>query len=403
MKSKKNGSKLRNIKPQASKPSGLRRRKSLKQKTPLQSRLRAPRRQTISVPIVLREEAAAYLAATPEPFRFLEFFAGGGMARAGLAPQWTSVWANDFSASKASVYQKNWGLGELHVGDVAQVDATSLPSTHMIWGSFPCQDLSQAGNRSGIGNEHDTTFTRSGSFWPFWKLVAQKRPPLVVLENVEGALKANDGSDFRALCSALAQAKYRFGPMILDAVHWLPQSRKRLFIVAVRDDMPIPLYLKGHGPDSFCHPQAICDSYASLAEGTKAKWIWWSLCPPTTQRVAAESLIGEADQWIDWDATEKTKYILSLMNTRHRQKVTCAQQLNRRVIGFAYRRTRAGKQRAEVRFDGIAGCLRTAGGGSSKANRRRGEWIKNTYTTSLPSRGSSPSRIARHLLAAERL
>lgn len=288
------------------------------------------------------------------------------MARAALEPQWKSVWANDFSAEKASVYQRNWGLGELLVGDVAGVEPNSLPAAHMIWGSFPCQDLSQAGARSGIGRQTDDVFTRSGSFWPFWSLVTHKRPPLVVLENVEGALKANDGDDIRILCSALVESGYRFGPMILDTVHWLPQSRKRLFIVAVREDMPIPRFLQCEGPDDFCHPQGVIKVHASLADGIRRNWVWWSVCPPNHARPTVESLIGEADEWVEWDAPEKTAYILGLMNPRHRQKVEQAQQLGRRIIGFAYRRTRNERQRAEVRFDGVAGCLRTAGGGSSK-------------------------------------
>jgi len=312
------------------------------------------------------------------------------MARAGLAPQWVSVWANDFSAEKANVYQHNWGLNELHVGDVATVDPASLPAGHMIWGSFPCQDLSAAGNRSGIGKHDDAIFTRSGSFWPFWKnVVARVLPPIVVLENVEGALKANDGADIEALCGALTRSGYRFGPVILDAVHWLPQSRKRLFIVAVREDTPIPAHLRAEGPDEFCHPQAIRKVYASLTEGARSRWIWWSLCPPTTPRPKVENLIGGEDQWVSWDSPEKTEYILSLMNELHREKVRRAQMLNRRIVGFAYRRTRGGKQRAEVRFDGIAGCLRTAGGGSSK------QIVVEVHGTRVRTRLLSPREAAR--------
>lgn len=315
----------------------------------------------------VHEEQAPYFSGAREPFRFLEFFAGGGMARAGLAPNWASIWANDFSASKASIYRKNWGSGEFRLGDVGQINAAELPSAHMAWGSFPCQDLSQAGSRSGIGTAHDVNFTRSGSFWPFWKLIAQKKPPLVVLENVEGALKANGGADFCALCTALSSANYRFGPIVLDAVNWVPQSRRRLFIVAVSDHVPIPPHLLSEVSNDFCHPGAVIESFAGLAPETRRNWLWWSVLSPRHRLPRVETLINtQADQWVDWDGPEKTKYILSLMNERHAQKVAYAQQMSRRIVGFAYRRTRDGKQRAEVRFDGIAGCLRTAGGGSSK-------------------------------------
>lgn len=331
------------------------------------SRFKRVKKQKAKPTNIVHEAPAPYLTATHEPFHFLEFFAGGGMARAGLDPQWKSVWANDFSAEKASVYQKNWGLGELFVGNVAHVDATSIPPAHMAWGSFPCQDLSQAGNRSGIGSEHDIAFTRSGSFWPFWKLVAQKHPPIVVLENVEGALGANEGADLRALCASLIRANYKFGPMVLDAVHWVPQSRRRLFIVAVSDHMPIPPHLRTTEPEAFCHPESVVKAYRKLDPKIRASWIWWSLPFPKTLRPKVESLIEvNADRWVEWDSLEKTKYILSLMSDLHRKKIDLAGRMNRRIIGFAYRRTRKGRQRAEVRFDGIAGCLRTAGGGSSK-------------------------------------
>jgi DNA (cytosine-5)-methyltransferase 1 len=388
MKSKKNSPKKKQTR-STQKKGASRRGNSFERKVKSKSQTYTTKQKSLASAARFNEEAAAYFTATSEPFHFLEFFAGGGMARAGLSPQWTSVWANDFSASKAFIYQKNWGLGELHVGDVAQVEGDSLPSAHMIWGSFPCQDLSQAGNRSGIGNKHDVTHTRSGSFWPFWKLVAQKRPPIVVLENVEGALRANEGADIRALCSALSESRYRYGPMILDSVHWLPQSRKRLFIIAIREDLPIPKHLNGCGPDHFCHPQSVLDTYSSLPEEAQARWIWWSLGRPTTIRVSVESIIGDADQWVDWDSPAKTAYILSLMNPLHQKKVHWAQQLNRRIIGFAYRRTRAGRQRAEVRFDGIAGCLRTAGGGSSK------QIIVEVHGATVRTRLLSPREAAR--------
>ena len=236
----------------------------------------------------------------------------------------------------------------------------------MIWGSFPCQDLSQAGNRTGIGKQDDAVRTRSGSFWPFWRIVDFKRPPIVVLENVEGALHANNGADMRALCMALTRSQYRFGPLILDAANWIPQSRKRLFVVAVRADIPIPVHLTSHGPDDFCHPKAILEAYRDLGPTLQSNWIWWSLSYPNKLLPRVENLIGDEDEWVNWDSEDKTRYILSLMNENHRAKVRAAQALNRRVIGFAYRRTRQSQQRAEVRFDGIAGCLRTAGGGSSK-------------------------------------
>lgn len=75
---------------------------------------------------------------------YYEFFAGAGMARAGLGKGWECVFANDFDRKKGLTYQLNWGLGgELEVGDIRRVTIDKLPGVaDLVWGSFPCQDLS---------------------------------------------------------------------------------------------------------------------------------------------------------------------------------------------------------------------------------------------------------------------
>ena len=78
---------------------------------------------------------------------FYEFFAGGGMVRAGLGGGWTCLFGNDFDAKKAASYRANWGSDELCIGDVASLKAADLPGrADLAWASFPCQDLSLAGN-----------------------------------------------------------------------------------------------------------------------------------------------------------------------------------------------------------------------------------------------------------------
>lgn len=288
------------------------------------------------------------------------------MARAGLGPAWTCVWANDFSPEKALTYRRNWIGNELHEGDVAAVKVDSLPNADLAWASFPCQDLSLAGEQSGLGNQRAKASTRSGTFWPFWRLMKLKRPPVIVLENVAGALTSNKGADIRALCSAMSGAEYMFGPMVLDAVHWLPQSRPRLYIVAVRRDVPIPRELLVKEPSPVWHPRAVVRAHSLVGPDARRNWVWWNLPVPTEAVPHLDDLIGDGDAWSRWNGKKETDYLLSLMAPRHRDKVNVAKNLQLRVIGTAYRRTRGGQQRAEVRFDGVAGCLRTAAGGSSR-------------------------------------
>ena len=90
----------------------------------------------------LAESVAAMTTRT-----FLEFFAGGGMARAGLGASWRCLFANDFDARKVAAYGANWGAGDITLADVASLAPADLPScgVDLAWASFPCQDLSLAG------------------------------------------------------------------------------------------------------------------------------------------------------------------------------------------------------------------------------------------------------------------
>ena len=115
-------------------------------------------------------------------------------------------------------------------GDVAGIRTDSMPAgADMAWASFPCQDLSLAGWRKGMRAE------RSGTYWEFWRLMRDSlgegdRPPLIVIENVVGMLY---GKDFPILCESLAALGMQFGTLVIDARQFLPQSRPRVFVVAV--------------------------------------------------------------------------------------------------------------------------------------------------------------------------
>ena len=137
---------------------------------------------------------------------FYEFFAGGGMARAGLGSAWRCTFANEIDSKKATTYRANWGRHELLVCDVARVPLRAIAgSADLAWASFPCQDLSLAGNGAGLNGE------RSGTFWSFWRIMEGlakegRAPKIIALENVCGALTSHDGKDFAKIGAALGIA-----------------------------------------------------------------------------------------------------------------------------------------------------------------------------------------------------
>ena len=302
---------------------------------------------------------------------FYEFFAGGGMVRAGLGPRWRCLFANDIDAGKGRSYQRNWGDGEFRLGDIADLSTDDLPGVpDLVWGSFPCQDLSLAGAGAGLGGK------RSGTFFAFWRLVealiAKGRAPRVVaIENVCGTLTSHGGADFAVICRSFAKAGYRFGALVIDAELFVPQSRPRLFVIGVRDDVAIPAGLTSREPSAPFHTRAVIRAMDSLPFGARDALVWWTLPTPRLRTRVFADLVEADPTDIDWHSEAETERLLSLMSPLNRRKIDAAKRADRRMVGAVYRRTRQDRlgrktQRAEVRFDDLAGCLRTPTGGSSR-------------------------------------
>lgn len=307
-----------------------------------------------------------------ERLSFYEFFAGGGMARLGLGQRWRCVFANDLSEKKARAYRSNFGESpELTIGDIREIEASELPGEpSLVWASFPCQDLSLAGKGAGLKGK------RSGTFWSFWRLMQdiareERASPLIVLENVVGAMTSNGGADFRAIVAALSNAGYRVGALVINALHFVPHSRPRLFILAVSSNTEIPSGLKTDYPNDSWHPKTLRNAYAGLPRALQEAFVWWRLPIPSKQRGELADVIEASPTGVEWHTSEETKRLLRMMSRANLRKVELASRVGKTVIGTVYRRTRpnaAGRkvQRAEVRFDQISGCLRTPVGGSSR-------------------------------------
>lgn len=308
---------------------------------------------------------------------FYEFFAGVGMARAGLGDGWQCLFANDFSEMKGRTYQANWGKRHFVLGDVAKVRTSQLPGrADLTWASFPCQDLSLAGNYRGLGEASAEALTRSGTFWPFWKIIEQlgaegRAPKTIVLENVTGAITSRDGKDFELLCKALAEAGYRYGSVVIDAKHFVPQSRPRLFFIAIAREFELPAGLTRVGPDELWHPPALRAAQARLNGKAKSQWLWWALAKPANRNTRFADLIEEKPTQCRWHSQDETRRLLAMMTPLHLAKIEQARASGERQVGGIYKRTRPDvdgvkRQRAEIRFDDVAGCLRTPAGGSSR-------------------------------------
>jgi DNA (cytosine-5)-methyltransferase 1 len=295
-----------------------------------------------------------------------EFFAGGGLARLGLAPDFCCVFANDIDPAKVAAYRRAFGDREVREGDIWKLSPIELPgAAALAWASFPCQDVSLAGERRGLAAP------RSGAFWGFHQLIEQlveagRAPEILGLENVSGLLSSHGGADFTALVHALDDLGYRVGAIEIDAALFMPQSRPRLFVIAARR---APASLIAPGPSEPFHTQALRNVVARMPAGLRKRFVWWRLDTPAKRNTRLADMLDD-DTSVIWNSVEQTQKLVGQMSALQRARLDALRESGRREVGAVFRRIRIEHgqrvQRAEARFDGLAGCLRTPAGGSSR-------------------------------------
>ena len=295
---------------------------------------------------------------------FCEYFAGIGLVRLGLEiAGWEIRFANDFSSEKFNMYSGYFKDAENHyaVEDIFDLESENIPSSLLATASFPCIDLSLAGNLNGLDGKH------SSAFWGFINLIKyqEKKPKLILLENVTGWLSSNEGKDFRLTIEALNQLGYSCDVYTINASHFVPQSRPRVFVIGTQITNPNRNITKLLRRDSSIASKRLKET---VNVNNDLKWHIANVSnlPATTPRTLndiVEQIEDTDDRWWSYDEVERHLAMMSPTNKNYLDKV---QPLDEYTYKAMYRRMRKGEQRAEIRKDSIAGCLRTARGGSSR-------------------------------------
>ncbi|MGL5909306.1 MAG: DNA cytosine methyltransferase [Phycicoccus sp.] len=283
-----------------------------------------------------------------------EFFAGVGLVRMGLEQAGFRVaWANDLDGDKRRMYAGHFGDG-YELRDVATVRAADLPAgLGLAWASFPCTDLSLAGRRDGLNG------SSSATFWHFTRIVDElgpRRPPVVALENVAGLATSHGGLDLAAAITELNRLGYSVDVLALDARRFVPQSRPRLFLVGALD---APADATHDGPDPL-RPAYLDAAFADRRLRTHRAALPE---PPPVRSDGLADVLDRAAVW--WDADRAARFVASLSPVQH-ARLAAVRAASTRTVRTAYRRTRGGVARWEMRADAISGCLRTTRGGSSR-------------------------------------
>jgi len=290
--------------------------------------------------------------------RAAEFFAGIGLVRAALQRSGVEVvWANDIEPTKMAMYGANFPAEDFRLQDIREVCGAELPDVDLATASFPCTDLSLAGNRAGLDG------TESSMFWEFARVLEEmddRRPTAVLLENVPSFGTSGNGKDLHAAIAALNRMGYICDALVLDARHFVPQSRPRLFLVGSQLALPESV---GFSPSPI-RPGWIgrfIDEHPELE--TQAFPL---KCPPEPSAnlsTVVQRLRPTHSRW--WDPDRTARFLRSLSGIQ-RERLDGLKGRAAKSWATAYRRTRNGHAVWEIRADSISGCLRTARGGSSK-------------------------------------
>jgi DNA (cytosine-5)-methyltransferase 1 len=291
------------------------------------------------------------------PIRSAEFFAGIGLVHYALVQEGIEVvWANDIEPVKARMYSANFPQGHYALDDVRNVKGAQLPTVDLATASFPCTDLSLAGWRRGLAGE------QSSMFWEFARVIEEmksRRPNVVMLENVPAFATSHGGSDLKQAIFKMNKLGYSCDLFVVDARHFVPQSRQRLFVVGSTVQMgPRP-----KSPDEL-RPEWVV-RFAKENPRLTLHAFPLSL-PPADKRTLSNVVECDKSSSLDWWPRDRVKRFLSSLSQVQRTRLRQLEKAQSRTWRTAYRRTRGGIAVWEIRPDAIAGCLRTARGGSSK-------------------------------------
>ena len=325
----------------------------------LQDRLEQCVHETVSAVRNLTKPETAAFSAIPSR-TVTELFAGIGLVRVAVEQrQWQVIFANDNDVQKYEMYRPNFCNEHFDHRDIRTIGGSEIPSCALLTASFPCNDLSVAGARDGLSGRHSSTF------WELIRILDEmgpRRPPIVFLENVVGFLTSHAGKDFETALLALSERGYSCDAFVIDAVRFVPQSRARLFVVA-KQEAPLR-NTTAHLLPSTLRPRQLI---TFIRQHPGLGWNLRRMPQPPDQKPKLteilEKLPGDDPQW--W-SEERSAYFMNQLSERH---LALAQSM---IAGrtyryaTAFRRIRKGRSMAELRADGIAGCLRTPRGGSGR-------------------------------------
>ncbi len=167
------------------------------------------------------------------PLKFIDLFCGIGGFRIGLQNQGCQcVFSSDIDINVQKTYKENFY--EKPFGDIKKIDVKDIPDHDILCAGFPCQSFSIAGKRLGFED------TRGTMFFEIARIVKEKKPLALFLENVKGLTNHDKGKTLQTILNILNELGYDYTYKVLNAKDFnIPQNRERWYCVCFRKDLKI--------------------------------------------------------------------------------------------------------------------------------------------------------------------
>ena len=183
-------------------------------------------------------------------YTFIDLFAGLGGFRLALESLGAEcIYSSEWDEPVRKVYSDNFD--EIPDGDITQVDEKNVPDHDILCAGFPCQAFSISGKQHGFEDSRGTLF------FDVARIVKEKQPKVVFMENVKNFASHDGGKTLEVVRATMEDLGYTFFYKVLSAVDFgIPQKRERIYMVCFRNDLnvasfnyPKPFELQKHVED----------------------------------------------------------------------------------------------------------------------------------------------------------
>lgn len=299
---------------------------------------------------------------TPQStYAVAELFSGIGFVRAGLESAsglFRCVYTNDFDEEKCRCYRLNYAFPSCEPQDIRAVCPTQYCNVDLLTASFPCTDVSGAGLRS-VGIDGN----RTGIVFHVLDAIGKcdVKPRVLLFENVPGLLISNKGEDALKLLAEIARCGYHYLDMRqLDASHFVPQDRKRVFITAcVTYSGPLLHPAAGNSETQPKALRSIQERFRHL--NGQIKWMDFTVD-------ALPEKVQDLDEHLDtsvppsaWFDLARTLTLSNQFSDAHQEKLRSHASWPVAFVQSTYR----GRVMARPNWQGRVPCLRRALGGGN--------------------------------------